>query len=117
MTITPNEIRSLVEHELAILAEEKVVAHIRNLLVEPRVELRPWDYGSVGQSLPCWIVFRHTQSNTGIAYCEYGFGPKNPWGLLWLTGSISSIGMDSGWFGTFLDAYRDSMASFDPSEK
>ena len=114
MTITPNKIRSLIETELSALHDARIVSHIQTLLVEPTVILRDWDYGNRGQTYPCWAVLDHISSNSGIAYCEFGFGPQNPWGLVSLPGaSHMSIGMDSGWFDSFLDAYFDSFASTD----
>src|SRR5260221_7478632 len=77
-----------------------------------RIEERGWDYGAPGESYPCWLLLAHRPSNTAIAYCEFGFGPATPWGLLFLEGTQHmSMGMDSGWFDCFLDAYFDSKAS------
>jgi hypothetical protein len=54
------------------------------------------------------------KSNTGIVYCESGFGPRAPWGLVWL-GDVENehmpMGMDSQWFSTLLDAYFESFAA------
>jgi hypothetical protein len=112
MPATPATIRSLVEAELLELSDARVVSHIQSLLVEPQVILREWDYGTPGEAYPCWSVLAHEKSNTGIAYCEQGFGPRSPWGLVVLSGSSHmSIGMDSGWFETFLQAYFDSAAA------
>ena len=109
MPITPTQIRSLVETELEGLHDERVKSHIQILLVEPTMLLREWDYGAPDQTYPCWSVLNHIKSNTGIAYCEFGFGPRSPWGLVMLSGSEHmSLGMDCGWFETFLDAYFDS---------
>ena len=61
-----------------------------------------------------WAILNDSNSNTGIAYCESGFGPRAPWGLVWLGDSEDkrmSMGMDSGWFSTFLDAYFESFAA------
>ncbi|CAG0933531.1 hypothetical protein TFLX_03094 [Thermoflexales bacterium] len=69
--------------------------------------------GKKGQTYPCWIVLEHKESNTGIAYCDYGFGPKDPWGLVFLSGD--SMGMDSGWFSSLEDAFRESMAREGPN--
>jgi hypothetical protein len=111
MALTAATIQALIEAEISSLQDSRVVSHIRSLLVEPTEILREWDYGESGQTFPCWLVLSHLQSNTGIAYCEFGFGPKNPWGLVFLSGG--SLGMDCGWFASFADAYFDSMASTD----
>jgi hypothetical protein len=112
MDITASKIRALVESELSGMSDQRVLRHIRSLLVDPAVVMREWDYGAVGESYPCWAVLDHVKSNTGIAYCESGFGPRSPWGLVTLSGSSHmSMGMDSGWFGSLLEAYFDSMAA------
>jgi len=103
----------MVESELALISDARVTAYIRQLLVEPAVMMRGWDYGSDGDQYPCWTVLRHVSSNTGIVYCEFGFGPRSPWGLVKLEGdeAMTSIGMDSGWFTSFLQAFFDSFAA------
>jgi hypothetical protein len=111
MSTTAQRIRSLVNQELARLDDQRVLDHIRGLLVEPTVVMREWDYGVEGEAYPCWAVLDHARSNTGIAYCELGFGPGSPWGLVSLSGSHMSIGIDSSWFVSFLDAYFESMAA------
>ncbi len=115
MSITSIQLQSLIEAELASMRDVRVISHIKSLLVEPTEILRGWDYGTPGQVYPCWAVLNHIRSNTGIAYCEFGFGPKNPWGLVTLSGSsgMMSMGMDSGWFKSFIQAYFDSMAVTD----
>ncbi len=84
------------------------------LLVKPRLEDRPWDYGP-DQTYPCWIVLEHPPSNTGIAYCAEGFGPRSPWGLLFLRGEHLGMGMDAGWYTKLEDAFRESRACDLPS--
>jgi len=103
------EIDALVDRQLANIAQIELVALIRSLRVPPRVENRPWDYGSHGETLPCWIVLEHQSSNTAVTYCSEGFGPTAPWGLLWLRGRLN-MGMDSSWFVSLEDAVRDSRA-------
>jgi hypothetical protein len=78
--------------------------------VTPRCEQRSWDYGAPGTVYRCWIVLEHPASGTGIAYCEQGFGPSCPWGLLWISGEHLSMGMDSGWYDSLEDAVRESFA-------
>jgi hypothetical protein len=111
MPIDAETLRALVDRELEHLLDARVKAHIRRLLVEPEPVLRDWDYGEPGEQFPCWAVLSDSNSKTGIAYCESGFGPRNPWGLVWLGSDEKrhiSMGMDSGWFPTFLDAYFES---------
>ena len=54
--------------------------------------MRGWDFGEPGQKFPCWIVLDHLPTNTCIAYCENGFGPSYPWGLLFIKGQHLSMG-------------------------
>ncbi len=100
----------LLDRELASVRDPAMLELIRTLRVEPYVVERDWDYGDPGKQYPCWTVFEHRPSNTGVAYCEQGFGPAYPWGLVFLSGSYMNIGMDSGWFATLEDAVRGSMA-------
>jgi hypothetical protein len=109
MAINIEILKVLVEGELARMADARVASQIRSLLTEPKPVLRDWDYGEKGEQYVCWIVLEEPASKTGIAYCESGFGPKAPWGLIFL--EDSSMGMDSGWFTTFLQAYFESSAA------
>jgi hypothetical protein len=110
MALTSEEISALVEAQLARVSQPKSAALIRSLLVSPRCELRPWDYGDPDEKYPCWILAEHVPSATGFAYCEQGFGPRSPWGLLWISGEHLNMGMDSSWFESLEDAVRDSFA-------
>jgi len=92
------------------MTDKTLVAAIEPLLVAPHREDREWDYGPANQTYPCWIVLEHPPSNTGIAYCIEGFGPRCPWGLLWLNGEHLNMGMDSGWYTSLEGAFRESRA-------
>jgi hypothetical protein len=60
-------------------------------------------------------VLEHVERNLAVAYCPEGFGPRCPWGLLWLAGPWTSMGMDSSWYLTLEDALRDSLDLDDPA--
>jgi hypothetical protein len=107
---TADQISSLGREELDRIADPTLLNRIRELLVAPYPVRRDWDYGHAGERFTCWTVLEHRPSNTAIAYCEHGFGPANPWGLVFLSGEQMSIGMDSGWFSTLESAMRESMA-------
>ena len=111
MPTSQESVTALLELELSALSDMRVVTHIRGLLVSPERQMRPWDYGRPGEEFACWLVLKHAASNTAIAYCEEGFGPAMPWGLLFLSGEHMSMGMDSGWFESFLEAYFDSQVA------
>ena len=108
-------VNEIVEGELATVGEAAVVQLVRKLQVEPYPVERDWNYGAPGEGVPgekyvCWTFLEHPQSKTGIAYCERGFGPKYPWGLVALSGSYMSMGMSDGWFASLEQAVRESMA-------
>lgn len=111
MSINAAELKKLIAAELAVVRDARIVAHIRGLLVKPNITMRGWDYGSPGQEYPCWVVL--DDGVYAIAYCEQGFGPRCPWGLLF-TGVEAgrpewSMGMDGSWYPTFLEAFFESM--------
>jgi hypothetical protein len=103
------EISDLVEREIESVTDRRVVDQIRALLVTPNPVERLWDWGAPSQRFT-WTVLEHPESNTGIAFCSEGFGPRCPWGLVSLSGPHMSIGMDSSWFVSLEGAFRDSFA-------
>ncbi len=107
---TSKEISDLVEREVRLVTDTRVADRIRELLVIPYPVQRSWDYGAPDEQFTCWTVLEHAPSNTGIAFCSEGFGPSDPWGLVFLSGSHMNIGMDSGWYASLEDAIRESMA-------
>ena len=115
MMLTADHISSLLQEELNRISDTALLTRISELLVKPYPVERAWDYGQVGEKFVCWTVLEHRPSNTAIAYCEKGFGPLSPWGLVSISGEHMGIGMDSGWFSTFESAIRDSMAWDDPN--
>ena len=114
MPTPPANIARLIAGELSFLTDQKVKQAVLDGLVDPRPITLDWDYGPPGQQFDGWIVFDHeTESDTLIVYCEHGFGPMSPWGLVFATPreGIRSMGMDSGWFRSFMDAFWDSHAA------
>ena len=113
MPIDSDAIKQLIDRELATVSDRRVISHIRGMLIEPYSLLRLWDYGEKGEQYPCWIVLKDTESAAEIAYCEFGFGPKCPWGLVSSGDAPANqhMGMDSGWYTCFLDAFFESYAS------
>lgn len=113
--MTAEEISNLVEREIERIGEPELVHRIRELLVVPYPVERDWNYGAPGQKFTCWTVVEHQESNTGIAYCEDGFGPSYLWGLMFLSGSHMDMGMDCNWYASLEDAMRESMAWEQPN--
>jgi hypothetical protein len=110
MSKTADDIRGIVETEIAKISQPDLVALIRKLAAPIRCEQRGWDYGKPNEEYPCWIFAEHPESNTAFAYTEHGFGPSSPWGLLFIKGPPMSMGMDSGWFVSLEDLFRESIA-------
>src|SRR5581483_10325952 len=111
MSLGAEDIKALVETEIDRASSPHAAELMRKLLVPPRCELRPWAYSVPVVQHPCWIVAEHQRSQTAVAYCEYGFGPRTPWGLLWIAGDHLTMGDDSGWFTSFEEAVMDSFAA------
>jgi hypothetical protein len=110
MERSTSEIEKLVASEVLRVGQPELAERIKKMLVPVRCETREWDYGEPGKGYPCWIVAEHPDSNTAFAYCEHGFGPGYPWGLLSIAGQHMSMGMDCGWFVSLEEAFRDSFA-------
>ena len=109
-------ITCLLRAQLDEISDGSIRDQINRLLVAPRLEHRIWDYGSEGQTFPCWLVLEHRGSNTGIFYCDEGFGPRCPWGLMFLTGEHLSMGPDASWYPGFRAAFVESMAYNEDAE-
>lgn len=112
MSIQADALKSMIASELADVSDQRVLDHIQALLIEPKIVLRDWDYGAPNQRFPCWTVFEDRASATVIAFCEQGFGPAYPWGLIHLgEDDGGDIGMDSAWFLNFLDVFYESQSA------
>jgi hypothetical protein len=108
------EVATKLDEDLANLRDPRVIASIRAFRLALPTPIRlAWDYGKPGDMFDGWLVFHDQRQRTGILYCDHGFGPKNPWGLIATGESCPSMGMDSGWFDRFLDAYFDSFSVTD----
>jgi len=109
-TVDQKAVIELVERELRAIRNPAILDLVRRLRVDPYAVEREWDYGPADQRYVCWTVLEHRPSNKGAAYCDAGFGPAFPWGLVFLSGPHMNIGMDSNWFSTLECAVRESMA-------
>ena len=102
--LDPNRIRRLVDHQLALIALPARRAAPQCLLMDPRREVRDWDYGDPGEQYPYWVVAEAPDRGLILVYCEHGFGPDMPWGFLPTDEpEFASLGMDSQW-GWYLEA-------------
>ena len=114
MSTSPASVSALIKMELSVLADNAAKQVVLRGLVDPSPITLDWNYGTPGQQFEGWVVFDHeTESDTLIVYCEHGFGPASPWGLVFATAHDGRrpTGMDSGWFRSFMDAFWDSHAA------
>jgi hypothetical protein len=108
------EVTAALDEDLAKLRDPRVRASIHAYrLATPTPTRLAWDYGKPGETFDGWLVFADPVQRTGIAYCDHGFGPSSPWGLIATDETCPSMGMDSGWFRRFMDAYMDSFSATD----
>ena len=110
--------RARIDKDLAKISDEKLKRALSKHLVAPRACLLDWDYGHPHTEFsepryPGFIVAEFPESGTGIAYSEYGSGPRCSWVLIWL--EEPGYGMDSGWFDSLEAAFRESMAWDEPA--
>ncbi|HEX3664087.1 MAG TPA: hypothetical protein VHU23_02515 [Rhizomicrobium sp.] len=103
------ELKRLIGTELALVRDARVVDQVRSALIEPYAIMRGWDYGVAGQQYLCWMVLNDSATGAEIAFCDEGFGPRCPWGLV-SSGKDRTMGPDSGWYTTFMAAYFESWA-------
>ncbi len=109
MPITLADVKALLDTELARINQPDLVTRLSELLVPIRCEQIGWDYGTPGQTYPCWIVAHDPETNLAFAYSEHGFGPSYPWGMFWL-GQDQSMGMDNAWYLSLEDVFRESIS-------
>ena len=109
MDTTVLQIKEIVHGQMMQIHDSLVKSELEKLMIEPNLHLRKWDYGSNGEVFNCWTIAVDESTDTSIIYCEYGFGPQCPWGLV--SSSELYFGMDSGWFTSLVDCFLDSWAA------
>jgi hypothetical protein len=105
VTVTPEAIKHLIDAELSTLANARVVAYIRSMLVEPHIVTYDCAGGKPGRQCQCWKVLKDPKSVVEIAYDEAGI--RFPWSLAGKTTIYDG-------YSTFLKAFFDSLASVEP---
>lgn len=105
------DMRMLVREQLELIDDPVVREGLSRVLVSPRERTLAWEYGGGDETYPGWMVAEHPESDTGIAWCGHGFGPKMPWGLVSLTSD--SMGMDCSWYPSLRVAFLESWAASD----
>ena len=105
------EITALVQLELKKINDPLVQSTILSLLISPSLHQRTWEWDRNENKFPCWTTIQDNRTDTSIVYCEHGFGPKTPWGLVFI--SKDFFGGDFSWFRTMEQAFCDSFAASD----
>ncbi|MCC6917258.1 hypothetical protein [Nitrosomonas sp.] len=100
------EIAGVVAAELEHFSSPDIVNALRKFLVEPRLELRQWDWSRDHIELPTWVIAESSKYDYGIVYAERGFGPSAPWGLVF--SSANNFGADYCWYTSLQSAFEDS---------
>lgn len=113
--MTPAHLNILIEQQLTIIHDPRVIDHIRRHMAEPECVLREWVDGDEGQTYETWTIFKHPESNSAIAWCGQGYGPVMPWVVVDLTGTSGDmmLGQDYMWRFTLAEAWFSSPASAD----
>jgi hypothetical protein len=93
--ISELEIQRLVDAELSIVVELSRREALRATVIHPKAVRLKWNYGKPGQQFQCWVAARSENSQQYIVYCDQGFGPAYPWGIV--GASEDSMGMDGQW--------------------
>jgi hypothetical protein len=108
MRIPLPDVDAILRAAINDISDSNVVAELSKYLVVPRLVMRDWDYAE-DTKYPCSIVAIDSATQTAIAYCEFGFGPGTPWGILNEPSQHNEMGMDCCWYSSLEDAFRQSM--------
>jgi hypothetical protein len=105
--ITREQLVGKLDSEIAAISDAGVRASVEALRVHPTLMTCEWGYSRPSEIYPCWKVAEDTVHGVGIVHCEQGFGPRTPWGLVWLHEPVPAMGQDSGWFSSFRETAAD----------
>jgi hypothetical protein len=100
-----DEIRRLVDSELAEATDAGERDRLAALLATPEQIKLDWEYGKAGEQLSCWRVGRSPEENPcrlWLVYCQQGFGPSFPWGFV--ETDSASMGIDAQWHSSLVAA-------------
>ncbi len=100
------EIQRLVEREIERFREVGTAAEIRTFLIEPRIEMRTWEWQRPHRQYPVWVIAEGRKYDYNILFSDYGFGPAMPWGLGFI--SHSEFGADYCWYPNLEQTYKES---------
>ena len=102
-----DDVKELVQSELAQINNRPLKEGLQTLLVTPTLQMRKWDYSPTNEVLACWIVVDFRERDMGLAYSELGHGARGDhWGIVLL--SANNFGRDDSWFIRLEDAFINS---------
>jgi hypothetical protein len=107
--LASDDVSRVVQEQMASIADPVVREGLTRILIPPEHHLRNWDYGWPGERLACWTLAVHRQLERSLVYCERGFGPTLPWGLVHATNLW--FGKQSDWYRSLRDCFLDSWAA------
>lgn len=90
-----NDIHGLVAAELSNVADPARRNALKAVLVPPQRLSLKWGYGQPGERYDCWLVGLSPNGQLRLMYCERGFGPDYPWGIVPV--AEERMGMDCDW--------------------
>ena len=102
MSRSVSAMKALVAKELEAAPDTTCRARLTSLLVEPRFQALSWEYGALDATRLCCVVAEVGDGDRALVYCEDGFGPHDPWGIVSL--SEGSMGSDDQWYGSLYDS-------------
>ena len=111
MKQTISNIKSLIKEQISRIKDPLVKTALEEALIEPTDDLREWDYSTTGELFECWNIVIDKTRNTSIVYSEFGFGPKNPWGIV--SAADKYFGTDSDWFDNLKDCFLETFIAAD----
>jgi hypothetical protein len=103
---TTEEVRLLLEAQVQKITEAGILRGLQSFLVEPRLEMRGWEWEKKDAHYPVWIVAEGSCYDYGIAFSDYGFAREHSWGFVFL--SHRGFDADYCWYPTLDDTYRES---------
>jgi hypothetical protein len=99
---TQSDILNLIEVELTKVREISRRENLRTVLVPLQMLSLKWEYGKPDERFECWLVGMSSDGQKRLLYCDCGFGPTYPWGIV--SNDSDWLGMDSQWHEALEDA-------------
>ncbi|HEY2840193.1 MAG TPA: hypothetical protein VGJ26_13645 [Pirellulales bacterium] len=89
------DIRQLVDIQLLTIVDPSRREALKERLVSPQPLSLKWGYGAPDERFQCWLIGFSKDGKLRLVYCDQGFGPEYPWGIV--GASQDWMGMDCDW--------------------